>query len=292
MNSRCHPLAEIECEPKGVTANCENASSLNCSDGADDVALEVLINQIEFVRVLSVARDATDLGERMLEVLESLGFSDYAVIRHSPCRAFDVKLSSLSQELIEIYQAEMFYIHDMVLDYLKTDNPEPMFHSAIAGIIESASLMTLAFERNREILGLYKQFEFNDTYFIPVRTNRGAGEDRLLFSIMARGISPDAFRVRIEKCRPILRLLADAVSFILDTKFSNHKHKHVPSARPMRLLTVMAKQDLTLSQAASKLCISIDTANKHMALAKKALGTRSQANAVYLALKQGLIDFS
>jgi DNA-binding CsgD family transcriptional regulator len=52
----------------------------------------------------------------------------------------------------------------------------------------------------------------------------------------------------------------------------------------------MAKCDLSLAEAADNLCISLDTANKHMALAKQALGTGSQAPAVYLAIRKGLIQ--
>jgi DNA-binding CsgD family transcriptional regulator len=58
----------------------------------------------------------------------------------------------------------------------------------------------------------------------------------------------------------------------------------------LRLLSTMAQHDVSLAQAAENLCISLDTANKHMALAKQAMGTSSQANAVYLAVRKGLIS--
>jgi len=54
----------------------------------------------------------------------------------------------------------------------------------------------------------------------------------------------------------------------------------------------MAKNDLTLTQAADKLCLSTHTINKHMAMAKKELGARTQATAIYRAIQGGLIDFS
>ena len=91
-------------------------------------------------------------------------------------------------------------------------------------------------------------------------------------------------------CQSILKLLGQSVAFIGARKFPFPGTKSCISAKPLRLLTTMACNNLTLTQAASKLCISLDTANKHMALAKKSLGTGSQANAVYIAVKQGLID--
>jgi DNA-binding NarL/FixJ family response regulator len=51
----------------------------------------------------------------------------------------------------------------------------------------------------------------------------------------------------------------------------------------------MAREGLMLKDAAIKLCISVDTANKHIAAAKQALGATTLANAVYLAMLHGLI---
>jgi len=107
---------------------------------------------------------------------------------------------------------------------------------------------------------------------------------------MALGVDSDEFAERVKQYYPLLRVLADAVSLISETRFLPAKQDQQIKAKPLRLLNTMARHDLSLAQAAENLCISLDTANKHMALAKQALGTNSQANAVYLAVSKGLIS--
>ena len=85
-------------------------------------------------------------------------------------------------------------------------------------------------------------------------------------------------------------MLADAISFFNEQRFNHIKPENEIKPKALRLLSTMAKFDLSLAEAADDLCISLDTANKHMALAKKALGTGSQAHAVYLAIRKGLIQ--
>ena len=90
--------------------------------------------------------------------------------------------------------------------------------------------------------------------------------------------------------------LAEAIDQISATNFPDfftvkrRAVKDVVTPKPLRLLNTLAKQNITLKEAASKLCISQDTANKHIAAAKTALGANTQAAAVYLAIKAGLID--
>ncbi len=291
MNSRCQPAVSEQYQQQQET-DSESCKKLDIEALQDDLALDVLINQIEFVRILAGAADIADFNRRIVTVLESLGFSDYVVASKSISGAANIPFSSMPKELKEAYQAERFSRYDMVMDYMETGSLEPVYLSAIGEVVERASLITQTFKKNLEILALYKRFEVNDAYLLPVKTNRHKGEDKTLFAVISKGTSREEFRQMVERCKPILRLLADAVNFIGETKFYPRKSRQPINPRPLRLLTTMAKQDLTLAQAADVLCISIDTANKHMALAKKALGTSSQANAVYLALKQGLIEFS
>ncbi len=59
--------------------------------------------------------------------------------------------------------------------------------------------------------------------------------------------------------------------------------------KPLKLLSILAKDGLTLKESAQKLCIGVDTANKHVAAAKQSLGASTLANAVYLAATHDLL---
>lgn len=279
-------------EPFVAKDSCKSVMNSGLACFEDDVALDILINQIEFVRMLSKSQNIKDLNQRILKVLAPLGFSDFFIIRIAPGWAVDNSLTSLPAGLVEAYEADMFYKYDMAIDYLMTGCLNPVYQSTIANVIETASLLTHTFEKNQDLLALYKRFDFHDAYMIPVELSTAKVGEGILFSVLSKRTDSEEFRARVERCKPILQLLADAVNFINNTRFCERKARCAITPRQMHLLTTMAKYDLTLSQAAGKLCISIDTANKHMAMIKKTLGTGSQANAVFLALKRGLIDFS
>lgn len=270
----------------------DNYDSSKLEELDSDIALDILINQIEFVRMLSKSRNIGDLSQRILKVLASLGFSDFSIIRTAPGWAVDNSLTSLPDDLVNSYQEQLFYEHDMALDYLMTGCLNPVYHSTISRVIDTAPLLTHTFERNQELLELYKRFGYHNALLIPVELPAAKVGEGILFLVLAKGLDSQEFLAKADRCKPVLQLLADAVNFINNARFGVPKTRCPMPPRPKRLLTIMAKYDLTLSETAGQLGISIDTANKHMAMAKKCLGTSSQANAVFLALKKGLIDFS
>ena len=59
--------------------------------------------------------------------------------------------------------------------------------------------------------------------------------------------------------------------------------------RPMQILELMGQRDRTLTQTAEALGISLHTANQHIASARKSLFCKTNAGAVYAAVKEGLI---
>ena len=59
--------------------------------------------------------------------------------------------------------------------------------------------------------------------------------------------------------------------------------------RPMQLLERMGQRDRTLTQAAEDLGISLNTANQHIAKARKSFCCQTNAGAIYAAVKEGLI---
>ena len=59
--------------------------------------------------------------------------------------------------------------------------------------------------------------------------------------------------------------------------------------RPMQLLERMGQRDMTLTQAAQDMGISLNTANQHIAKARKSFFCQTNAGAIYAAVKEGLI---
>jgi DNA-binding CsgD family transcriptional regulator len=288
MNSQCQPLFQKDFQYSAE--NYVQPNELAFSTDSEEQSLGVMLTQVDYIRRLSSANTPESFNKQILSMLSALGFTDYALVCKSALNSIESPHNSLPEELFNEYEEGKYCRFDMVLDYIHAGEADPILLSMIGHIIETAPMMTYSFGKNLQILALYRKFNIDDAYVIPVQSQRGSGYDRAVFSVMATGTDSDQFLTLVDRYSPLLRVLADAVSLISETKFLPAKQDELIKAKPLRLLSTMAQHDLSLAQAAENLCISLDTANKHMALAKQAMGTSSQANAVYLAVRKGLIS--
>lgn len=288
MNSQCQSLFQKDFQYSAE--NFVQPNELAFSADSEEQTLGVMLTQVDYIRRLSSANTPESFNKQILSMLSALGFTDYALVCKSALNSIESPHSSLPEELFNEYEEGKYCRFDMVLDYIHAGEADPILLSMIGHIIETAPMMTYSFGKNLQILALYRKYNINDAYVIPVQSQRGSGYDRAVFSVMAAGTDSDQFLTLIDRYSPLLRVLADAVSLISETKFLTAKQDELIKAKPLRLLSTMAQHDVSLAQAAENLCISLDTANKHMALAKQAMGTSSQANAVYLAVSKGLIS--
>ncbi|TQV68001.1 hypothetical protein FKG94_24515 [Exilibacterium tricleocarpae] len=260
----------------------------------DDASIAATIDQIAFYRDLTSAKDMSDFMTRILGVVNRLGFSDYSFARLALKEDVERPVTTLPEEMPKNYREEAFYEHDMLLDYVAGGNTAPLFQSQIGKSIDQAPFLTETYKRNRDILNFNWSFGYNDSYLIPMHAHNGGGP--VLFSITSKDMKIEEFQRRTNLCKPVLHLLGEAVDYIGTTKFPRFFLGHadqrdiVITPRPLLLLSALAREDLTLKEAADKLGISIDTANKHIAAAKRALGVNTQAAAIYGAIKEGLIN--
>jgi len=290
----------------------------------EPLKLEELNDHIVFVKQLVVSKTPDDLKKRLLSIFNKLGFSDFSFLGFTHNYKPHVFLTTLPEKLLADYEAKKLYTRDMTLDYLKASNPTHIHHSDIQKIIDNPCIPTHTFNKNREILALYKEFGFNDAYLMPYKTDEElfalekADEEeanevvvdkeeikskeqikkaarnrkgRMLFSLMAKGATAEEFKALTESRGAVLHGLGDTAVRVFKNKFISKNPAPKINPKALKLITVMAKFDVTLGQAAEKLCVSTDTANKYMAMAKEMLGSRSQANTVYKAIQRGLIDF-
>lgn len=265
------------------------------SAAEDGASVSSSTHEIELYVDLAESKDFSDFMNRILSRLNSLGFYDYTFSRHQTSEDIEVPLGNAPNELIKIYQKEAFAEHDLVLDYIEADNQDPIFHSIVSEYADKAPFLTETIKRNREILKLNRSFGRFDNYIVPFEAHDGSGH--VLFTITGKNIDPSDFKHKINRHRSAIKLLGEAVDYIGIRKFpdfflDDNKHSEIViHPRPLMLLNTLAKNNLSLTQAADKMCISIDTVNKHVAAAKKALGARTIATAVYRAIKEGLIDY-
>ena len=215
-----------------------------CQDGANqrfdivdfdqDLSLEELNGHNDFIKQLDASKTPNDLSSRLLSIFNQLGFSDFSFMGITHNHTPQVLLTTLPEELLTSYQYQRLYKYDMGLDYLKADNPTHFHHSDIQQIIDSTCALTQTFDKNREILALYKKFEFNDAYLMPykadgkkidareTKSKETGNKHSWLFSLMAKGATTEEFMALTESRGAVLHLLGETAIRIHRSKFKAH----------------------------------------------------------------------
>ncbi len=212
-----------------------------CPDGANQrfeidqgLSLEGLNDHNDFVKQLVASKTPNDFSNRLLSIVNQLGFSDFAFMGFTHNHKPHVFLTTLPEELLTSYQDQRLYKYDMGLDYLKANNPTHFYHSDIQQIIDSVCALTQTFDKNREILALYKKFEFNDAYLMPykpvgkevnaqkTKSKETGNKDSLLFSLMAKGATASEFVALTESRRAVLHLLGETAIRVYQNNFKSH----------------------------------------------------------------------
>ncbi|MGS2722137.1 helix-turn-helix transcriptional regulator [Porticoccus sp. GXU_MW_L64] len=112
-------------------------------------------------------------------------------------------------------------------------------------------------------------------------------------ALMAESESGDKLLAKVQVVSMQLHALSttlyESLKATFPELFLDVVEKPVLEEKHRRLIALMAQEDLKLGEAAENLLICRDTANKHIAAAKKALGVKNTSSLIYKAAREGLI---
>ena len=245
---------------------------------------------ISFYTDLASAKTIESLKEKILLMVEKLGFSDFFF--SVPGKSMEGVITTLPNDIYDDRLTGEGIRNDVLVQHAQKST-SPVFLSTIINFARSAPICVDAFELCEKRFDVMESHEFYDCYAVPRPSYMGG--KNAIFLVADKGASREEFRLKVNRCKAILHLLGEAIANIgvssFPVFFSGDRLRGVSiTPKPLRLLNVLAKDNITLKQAAVKLCISLDTANKHIAAAKTALGANTQAAAIYRAVKAGLVE--
>lgn len=225
-------------------------------------------------------------------VLKALGVMKFDSFSFAPVGVDKPRrLSNWPDELQAQY--EQCRDHDLIARHAET-NTSPVYLSTIADYIERAPVQL---ESNAKFLALTRVAAghgLRDSYNIPYQTPLGVN---WLLSVTSMGSAPSELQALVEAHQGLLYFLGDILSNIALSRYSAHffgsgalHSKYRITPKQLQLLNILAKSNVTLHGAAEAMFISLDTANKHMAAIKAALGAKTQAVAVYRGIVAGLVE--
>lgn len=240
---------------------------------------------------LSSAKDVRDFKRRIENIVKRLGFGDYAFVRLATADG-SRELISITADLIEAYDEAELYEYDMALMHA-AEQTQAVFRSEINEYIFQAPVACGEYTRcMHEINELNKSFGYFDYYTIPIKASNGNGNVSL--SLTRRGLSPIELKRRVQQCVSDLQLLCEAIDFVSTRRFANEllgpkdqESRIIKiNPRPLEVLSILANNDLNITEVASQMGINAVTANRHLQAARKAFGVRTN----YAAIKQGILN--
>jgi hypothetical protein len=253
---------------------------------------EASLFELRVYRELSTSRDIPALKRKVHSHLQGFGFSDYSFIQMERREEPETHMFTTPKEFTDIYLSEGIYEHDQLLSYAAV-NTEPIFQSTIDAYLRVAPVKTQTILKNERIQRYVKGKGFLDYYNVPLPAATGQGN--VLLSLTSQHVSSDELIRRAVANRQLLHILCKAVDYVGTVKFPSFfldsgspEVKIFP--KPLRLLALLAKEDLTLNDAATQLGITRSTANAHVAAIKNAFGTRTLWGSVFKAMQLGLIN--
>jgi hypothetical protein len=263
------------------------------ADLPGDISYQKSLEELGWYKFFAESSDVLEFARRIRNGVERLGFSDFSYHRVECKSSADVCMYTTPKRLAEYYDGEGAWQYDPVLLHCATKD-QPIFRSTVNHYIEHAPFANEAFARILKLRDYTSGLGFFDYYHRSLRTTNGNGN--AVLSITARNMRISEFHSKIAKQVEELSLLARVIDYVGSLKFPQHfmdtseSRDVVISPRPLVLLHVLAKSDLTVSQAADQLSISISSVNKHVAALKQAFGAKTLWGALYKATKAGLIN--
>jgi DNA-binding CsgD family transcriptional regulator len=250
--------------------------------------------KIPFFWELARAKDFHEFSQRIQSIIGRLGFTDFAFPR---LNTTGMQLGALNtnQDILNLHESEEFNNYNIVVKHAHVATT-PIFSSTIEQYISNAPFETELFKRNHDFFRICKCYGYYDFYNIPIKAFNGNGNGNAMLSVTTKKMKSSHFQRQIAKHEQDLNQLAQAIDYVGTRKFpefflNSKESSHIKvTPKPMQLLNTLAKDNITLKTAAYELGISLDTANKHIANIKHALGANTQAAAVYRAIKEELIE--
>ena len=244
-----------------------------------------------FYSLLSSAKTPAEFAVAILSALAELGLDSFSF---KPVGvAAPKQLSSLPEELLQQYQRKGYGQYDLVAHHATTQTA-PVYRSTIADYVGRSPLHLELNVKFLDLCQLMSDHGYLDSYNIPYTTPMGIN---CLFSVSRKGLEPEPFRTWMAPRQALIYLLGDIIASLAISHYAGHffgakalGRRAGITPKQLAMLNKVAKENVTLKGAADRMHISLDTANKHIAAIKAALGAKTQAAAVYRAMVAGLIE--
>jgi hypothetical protein len=257
-----------------------------------ELPLRAAVYELKIHQDLKSTKSIIEFDKKIRQYIQACGLADYSYIR---CASKDTEtqLITTARDMTKVWMDEGLWQYDYMTMYASS-NTNPIFQSTIDSFVNKAPFETVDIQKNRLLQENVKAYRYYEYYNIPLKAGNGNGN--VLLSVTARDMEPRAFRQRICASRFTLRILARSIDHVGTQLYPEYlldstEPKNLGlKPRAIELLNCLAWDNLSLAEAAEKLCMSMPNANRLVAAVKKAVGATTLPHAMYRAIKSGIVD--
>jgi DNA-binding CsgD family transcriptional regulator len=252
---------------------------------------ENIIHLSNYIALLEKAKDPSDFHRKIVTAINDLGFTDYAFTQLNTAEDLDYSLLTVSKQQMDIYKAEAFFEHDMIVQY-STSNVHPMYQSSIENYVNSAPFVTKPIEHNRELFKMLKSFGFFEYYIIPIEVR--PNNSIVSFSVSINNAESVDVKRAVGVNKIALKSLGESIFVVANRKFPGQfiyreNSEVILSASNVAVLQAFANGCKTAQQVADTLNLSVNTVNYHLDKSADDLGVKTKYQAFVRAAELGLI---
>lgn len=241
------------------------------------MSIKKLINCVNF----------NDFATEVVELFAEHGIKNFII--HPKTTKLDNCISSLPWGLVASYHERDLEEFDNSLKFARTKQGGHYREMSFGNEpINSGSKIE---RKNRELKRLFIDNGILHSYYNGY-TTKSSG----CFAVGIFGCEDNVteFSNFIKHRKMEIDLICELVLNIAVKNFPNkmldEKTKGNLQPKPLQVLELLAKEDLQLNDVASKMCISIDTANKHVARIKEFLDCKTMSGSIYKAIELGILN--
>lgn len=266
----------------------------DCSDPSLSLNLDLVGYEMAFQQFLESAGDFRAFKRKVTKELERLGFSHWSYLRLDIPRAFGIDkiVSTFPDDYLKLYQEENYALHDLMPQHLETSRTH-IYRSTLTKFVEESPIETESMRQNKALFAMYDSFGYYDCIAIPIHSKDR--ENHAIFTLTSKGDSSKIFQDKVSAVKEKLRIIIKLVEEVGVDRFSEYflgpksEFFKIASGRALKLLELMSRKDLNISQAAEVLHMSRTAADKQLAKIREYLCVNTTHGALLVAIKKGLI---
>lgn len=274
-----------------------NLSGNNGSQSVEipSINFEIRGYQRGFSEWLESAKDFPAFKNKVSQELKRLGFFEWSYSRIDVPISFvgEKFIGTITNKLTDMYMQEAFYEYDLIHRHVQKSRA-PVFRSAVDVFLANTPIESDDFQRNKDLSKMYDCFGYMDHCTIPLYANDG--NNHAVFVLINRTNNSDEFKRNISFNLEKLYALIESFEDVGIRKFSNYflgpkkTYEELAFGESIKLLEEMSRNDLKVYQAAERLNMSRDVADKHLARLRAKLDATTNLAVLSKAISIGIIS--